>query len=243
MGLLRIQLSTRNGSPALLSRQPRGTARLRRSSTAASSGCRSARRRASHRSCRPTARSCVRWRCRRYTHSANAEESGSGGGTGAAAERPVNRAAPVPGARQNAAANAAHALCAPWSWRWRARHCQVPACWSTTTRNSHAPSAPTGPPVLAGGSGRSNGALISLVSPPRATALPTLPAPSELGPRFRRPRSGAADGQPSWKQPAIGWEQFARLIERSPLPVYALGGLQPKMLETARRHGADTVSR
>ncbi len=40
----------------------------------------------------------------------------------------------------------------------------------------------------------------------------------------------------------IGWPAFARLIERSPLPVYALGGLQPEMLETARRHGGHGIA-
>ena len=40
----------------------------------------------------------------------------------------------------------------------------------------------------------------------------------------------------------IGWAEFARLIERSPLPVYALGGLQPEMLETARRSGAQGIA-
>lgn len=40
----------------------------------------------------------------------------------------------------------------------------------------------------------------------------------------------------------IGWPAFARLIERSPLPVYALGGLQPEMLETARGHGGHGIA-
>ncbi len=41
---------------------------------------------------------------------------------------------------------------------------------------------------------------------------------------------------------AMGWEQFSRLIEHSPLPVYALGGLQPNMLDTARRHGGHGIA-
>lgn len=41
---------------------------------------------------------------------------------------------------------------------------------------------------------------------------------------------------------AIGWPEFARLIERSPLPVYALGGLRPSMLDGARRYGAHGIA-
>ncbi|WP_301101898.1 Nudix family hydrolase [Propionivibrio sp.] len=40
----------------------------------------------------------------------------------------------------------------------------------------------------------------------------------------------------------LGWDEFARLIERSPLPAYALGGLAPNMLETARLHGAHGIA-
>ncbi|MFW5395555.1 MAG: 8-oxo-dGTP diphosphatase [Candidatus Accumulibacter regalis] len=40
----------------------------------------------------------------------------------------------------------------------------------------------------------------------------------------------------------LGWAEFSRLVERSPLPVYALGGLQPEMLETACRAGAHGVA-
>ncbi|MEI7613124.1 MAG: Nudix family hydrolase [Betaproteobacteria bacterium] len=36
----------------------------------------------------------------------------------------------------------------------------------------------------------------------------------------------------------MGWSCFAQLIERAPLPVFALGGMQPETLETARTHGA-----
>jgi 8-oxo-dGTP diphosphatase len=40
----------------------------------------------------------------------------------------------------------------------------------------------------------------------------------------------------------IGWDNFARLIECAPLPVYALGGMQPEMLESARLHGAHGIA-
>ena len=40
----------------------------------------------------------------------------------------------------------------------------------------------------------------------------------------------------------LGWQTFSRLIERSPLPVYALGGMHPQLLETARQHGAHGVA-
>jgi 8-oxo-dGTP diphosphatase len=40
----------------------------------------------------------------------------------------------------------------------------------------------------------------------------------------------------------IGWPEFSRLVERSPLPVYALGGLAPAMLETARSSGAHGIA-
>ncbi len=36
----------------------------------------------------------------------------------------------------------------------------------------------------------------------------------------------------------IGWGEFARLISQSPLPVFALGGMRPEMLETAMENGA-----
>ncbi len=42
--------------------------------------------------------------------------------------------------------------------------------------------------------------------------------------------------------PGIGWQCFAELIERSPLPVYALGGMQVSLLATAQRHGAHGVA-
>lgn len=40
----------------------------------------------------------------------------------------------------------------------------------------------------------------------------------------------------------LGWQAFSRLVERSPLPVYALGGMHPQLLETARQHGAHGVA-
>ena len=43
-------------------------------------------------------------------------------------------------------------------------------------------------------------------------------------------------------QAGMGWEAFARLIEFSPLPVFALGGMTPAMLDTARRHGAHGIA-
>jgi 8-oxo-dGTP diphosphatase len=36
----------------------------------------------------------------------------------------------------------------------------------------------------------------------------------------------------------LGWERFAALAEGARLPVYALGGMRPELLPTARRHGA-----
>jgi 8-oxo-dGTP diphosphatase len=42
--------------------------------------------------------------------------------------------------------------------------------------------------------------------------------------------------------PGIGWERLAELVKDSPLPVYALGGLQSADLETACRHGAHGIS-
>jgi 8-oxo-dGTP diphosphatase len=41
---------------------------------------------------------------------------------------------------------------------------------------------------------------------------------------------------------SIGWQAFARMIERSPIPVFALGGLQPEMLDIARTHGAHGIA-
>ena len=41
---------------------------------------------------------------------------------------------------------------------------------------------------------------------------------------------------------ALGWQGFAELCARSPLPVMALGGLAPADLATARQHGAFGVA-
>ncbi len=41
---------------------------------------------------------------------------------------------------------------------------------------------------------------------------------------------------------ALGWEVFARLIQDTPMPVYALGGMQADLLETARAHGAHGIA-
>ena len=40
------------------------------------------------------------------------------------------------------------------------------------------------------------------------------------------------------QSPGIGWEKFAQLIERASLPVFALGGMTPGMLDPARGNGA-----
>jgi 8-oxo-dGTP diphosphatase len=40
----------------------------------------------------------------------------------------------------------------------------------------------------------------------------------------------------------MGWQAFSRLIDGSPLPVYALGGLQPEMLEHATSHGGHGIA-
>jgi len=40
----------------------------------------------------------------------------------------------------------------------------------------------------------------------------------------------------------IGWQEFARLIEQSSLPVFALGGMQMDLLETAWKNGAHGIA-
>lgn len=40
----------------------------------------------------------------------------------------------------------------------------------------------------------------------------------------------------------MGWQAFSRLIDGSPLPVYALGGLQPEMLDHAMSHGGHGIA-
>jgi len=42
--------------------------------------------------------------------------------------------------------------------------------------------------------------------------------------------------------PGMGWEQFATLTHHYPLPVYALGGMQPELLEIAMHHGAHGIA-
>jgi 8-oxo-dGTP diphosphatase len=40
----------------------------------------------------------------------------------------------------------------------------------------------------------------------------------------------------------MGWELFQKVIELTPVPVYALGGLGPEDIDTATRHGAHGIS-
>jgi 8-oxo-dGTP diphosphatase len=40
----------------------------------------------------------------------------------------------------------------------------------------------------------------------------------------------------------IGWAGFERLREHSPLPIYAIGGLCPEDVATAREHGAQGIA-
>ncbi|MDR0441184.1 MAG: Nudix family hydrolase, partial [Candidatus Accumulibacter sp.] len=42
--------------------------------------------------------------------------------------------------------------------------------------------------------------------------------------------------------PGMGWETFARLVERAAIPVFALGGMRPESLATASAHGAHGVA-
>jgi 8-oxo-dGTP diphosphatase len=42
--------------------------------------------------------------------------------------------------------------------------------------------------------------------------------------------------------PALGWEQFQALVEAAALPVYALGGMAPVLVDEACRHGAQGVA-
>jgi len=43
-------------------------------------------------------------------------------------------------------------------------------------------------------------------------------------------------------EPGLGWERFAELVKGTPLPVYALGGMRPEILDTAERHGAHGIA-
>jgi len=40
----------------------------------------------------------------------------------------------------------------------------------------------------------------------------------------------------------MGWAQFAQLTRGYPLPVYALGGMRPELLDTAMQHGAHGIA-
>jgi 8-oxo-dGTP diphosphatase len=42
--------------------------------------------------------------------------------------------------------------------------------------------------------------------------------------------------------PHLGWDRFAALVEAARIPVYALGGLSPGLIDTAWRHGAQGVA-
>lgn len=55
-----------------------------------------------------------------------------------------------------------------------------------------------------------------------------------LGPTLPTPTHPDAKG--------IGWETFAHLVERAPLPVFSLGGMRPDMIETAWAHGAHGIA-
>lgn len=43
-------------------------------------------------------------------------------------------------------------------------------------------------------------------------------------------------------RPGMGWARFAEMVRDYPLPVYALGGMRPELLDTAVRHGAHGVA-
>ena len=50
---------------------------------------------------------------------------------------------------------------------------------------------------------------------------------------------------PTYSHPGantLGWQQFADWIKDYPIPVYALGGMQPNDLTTARTHGAHGIA-
>lgn len=40
----------------------------------------------------------------------------------------------------------------------------------------------------------------------------------------------------------LGWQGFAEVLAGNSLPVYALGGMQPQDLNTARQHGAHGIA-
>jgi len=55
-----------------------------------------------------------------------------------------------------------------------------------------------------------------------------------LSPVLRTPTHPEAEG--------LGWNEFAQLIRESPIPVFALGGMQPEMLEVALENGAHGIA-
>lgn len=55
-----------------------------------------------------------------------------------------------------------------------------------------------------------------------------------LGPVLPTPSHPQAEG--------LGWERFAALVQDSPLPVYALGGMRPDMAIPAKERGAQGVA-
>ena len=42
--------------------------------------------------------------------------------------------------------------------------------------------------------------------------------------------------------PAMGWQRFAVLVESTPVPVYALGGVSEKDMDAAWSHGAQGIA-
>jgi len=44
------------------------------------------------------------------------------------------------------------------------------------------------------------------------------------------------------EMPAMGWQQFAAMLEHIAIPVYALGGLTEKDMKVARQHGAQGIA-
>ncbi|BBP46519.1 hypothetical protein THMIRHAS_18920 [Thiosulfatimonas sediminis] len=41
---------------------------------------------------------------------------------------------------------------------------------------------------------------------------------------------------------ALGWEAFAEMVRETPVPVYALGGMQKALLDQAKKHGAQGIA-
>lgn len=55
-----------------------------------------------------------------------------------------------------------------------------------------------------------------------------------LGPVLPTPTHPESNG--------LGWVEFARQVQGNTLPVFALGGMKPKMLATAQQHGAHGIA-